>query len=173
MQCPNCSLACESETYHEIVIQVCPKCKGVWLDKQEMAKVAQNKQKAFRANEVEAINRLCGASAVPHEIDSRSISCPQCGQSAMKTFNYKYSSGVTVDRCPAGCGFWLDADEVEKVQMYFEEWQDKLEANRGRFSSLAMQVDENARATLPQLENAPAPSRFRLINAVIHGLVRF
>jgi len=88
------------------------------------------------------------------------------------TFNYNYSSGIIVDRCKKGCGMWLDADELDKVQIHSELWQDKLEANRDRFTMLAGQVEQDARSNIDKIDEAVGPSRFRFINSMIRGLVR-
>ena len=172
MNCPACDVACASETYEGVNIDVCTKCKGVWLDKNELEVVSRQREKGYKANDVEAINRLCGVSGTAKETDSREMKCPKCGDGSMKTLNYAYSSGIFIDRCSKGCGLWLDADELEKVQMHSELWQDKLEANRNRFASLARQVDDNVRATIDQIENATAPSRFRFVNSILRGLIR-
>jgi Zn-finger nucleic acid-binding protein len=41
MQCPLCiETALEARFHNNVEIDVCPKCKGVWLDRDELAKLA-------------------------------------------------------------------------------------------------------------------------------------
>ena len=45
LQCPNCSVEMQIVQKNEIDIDYCPECKGVWLDRGEIDKIAsiQNK----------------------------------------------------------------------------------------------------------------------------------
>jgi Zn-finger nucleic acid-binding protein len=166
-------MACSQENYEGVTIDVCSKCRGVWLDQGEMEQIVNRRGRIFKAQEVEAVNRLCGANGVGKPEEPRNLRCPKCGTLPMKTLQYNYSSGIMIDRCGKGCGVWLDADELEKVQIHTELWQDKLEANRERFSNLAGQVESDTRKTLDALSDATDPSRFRFINAMLRGLIKF
>ena len=173
MNCPACGGTCAQELYEGVTIDVCEKCKGVWLDQGELKQIMTLRKKVFKPSEVEAVNRLCGVNGVPKQEEARKLSCPKCSTNPMSTQNYNYSSGVIVDRCPKGCGIWLDADELEKVQMHSELWQDKLEANRERFDNLCVQVEDEADKMIKGMEQAVEPSRFKFINSVVRGLVKF
>jgi len=169
MKCPTCDLICEQESYEGVTIDVCPKCKGVWLDQGEMEQIISKREKQFNTQEVESLNKMCGASNVGKEDESREMACPKC-EEKMKTFNYNYSSGIVVDRCPKQCGIWLDADELDKIQIHSEYWQDRLEANRDRFTILAGQVEEASRKQVKSIEEAAGPSRFRFVNSMLMGI---
>jgi len=41
MQCPNCSAQMQIMQRYEVDIDYCPSCKGVWLDRGEIDKIAQ------------------------------------------------------------------------------------------------------------------------------------
>ena len=97
------------------------------------ALLLKRKEQLFKASEVNGVNRLCGASGVKKEEESRHLKCPKCQQVEMKTFNYNYSSGILVDQCEKTCGLWLDAEELDKIQSHTELFRDRLEANRERF----------------------------------------
>ena len=45
MQCPNCSAAMQEVRRHDVDIDYCPTCKGVWLDRGELDKVANMQTK--------------------------------------------------------------------------------------------------------------------------------
>jgi len=173
MNCPSCQISCIQENYEGVNIDVCSSCRGVWLDQGELKEIISKREKVFKSNEVEAVNRLCGVNGVPKEEESRNLPCPKCNNKPMKTQNYNYSSSILIDRCSKGCGIWLDADELEKVQMHSELWQDKLEANRDRFTILSGQVEEDANKNWEAISKAVDPSRFKFVNSVVRGLIKF
>lgn len=37
--CPSCEIAMEVQNFEDVLIDICPSCKGVWLDRGEMQKV--------------------------------------------------------------------------------------------------------------------------------------
>ena len=41
LQCPNCSVEMHIVQKNEIDIDYCPECKGVWLDRGEIDKIAR------------------------------------------------------------------------------------------------------------------------------------
>ncbi|MGB7639207.1 MAG: zf-TFIIB domain-containing protein [Nitrososphaeraceae archaeon] len=41
MQCPNCSNTMQEKKRFDVDIDYCPVCKGVWLDKGEIDKIAK------------------------------------------------------------------------------------------------------------------------------------
>jgi len=41
LQCPNCSNTIQEKKRFDVDIDYCPVCKGVWLDKGEMNKIAK------------------------------------------------------------------------------------------------------------------------------------
>jgi Zn-finger nucleic acid-binding protein len=38
-ECPECEIAMESKAYEDVLIDVCPSCRGVWLDRGELQKI--------------------------------------------------------------------------------------------------------------------------------------
>jgi hypothetical protein len=45
MQCPNCSNPMQESKKYEVYIDYCPTCKGVWLDRGEIDKIANIQSK--------------------------------------------------------------------------------------------------------------------------------
>ncbi len=41
MKCPNCSIQMQQMQRNEVDIDYCPSCKGVWLDRGEIDKIAK------------------------------------------------------------------------------------------------------------------------------------
>ena len=48
LQCPNCSVEMQIVQKNEIDIDYCPECKGVWLDRGEIDKIASIQNKYAR-----------------------------------------------------------------------------------------------------------------------------
>ncbi len=41
MNCPNCNVTLLITTRHEVEIDYCPQCRGVWLDRGELDKIIE------------------------------------------------------------------------------------------------------------------------------------
>jgi Zn-finger nucleic acid-binding protein len=96
MKCPVDGSEMEQRTVEVIdpvVLDVCPKCDGVWMDHGELKRVSQDELIELRINTKGDGMRKC----------------PRCaGQ--MQRSEYK---GVTLDEC--GCGIYFDKGEVDHV----------------------------------------------------------
>ena len=80
-----------------IIIDVCPKCKGIWLDKGELLK------------DIILTNYL------NNHIGTKSRSpmvCPRCGM----TMDIEKAEDIEVDVCLTCGGVWLDENELEKLK---------------------------------------------------------
>ncbi len=91
----------EIETFGpNIIIDVCPKCKGIWLDKGELGKLLKDK---------ELTNYLT------KHIGTKSRSpmiCPRCGN----IMDIEKAEEIEVDVCLTCKGVWLDEGELEKLK---------------------------------------------------------
>jgi len=152
MNCPLCNVEMNKEPYEEVEIDVCPQCKGVWLDNDELKKVVETKEVTFSIEEIKkTIEETSQEKRNREELmkqlmsfkkdasleklntdeliskfkekwgDTRTLNCPKC-QVPMKEFEYA-GSGVMIDKCPKGCGFWLDEGELNKVQIMMEYYE--------------------------------------------------
>ena len=89
-------------------IDVCPSCRGLWLDAKELAKIDDN---FFVDVEQMTLERAAAAA------DDRDLSCPRCdGAPRLDKVHPREFEGLVIDTCPACRGFWLDRGELEKVQ---------------------------------------------------------
>ena len=43
--CPSCEIAMEVQNYEDVLIDVCPSCRGVWLDRGELHKIIAHVRK--------------------------------------------------------------------------------------------------------------------------------
>lgn len=112
--CPDDKNQLEQETLHNIQVDFCHKCGGIWLDQGEIVRVRKLAANQIKEFEVKATDQLPGRSSAPP--------CPVCNQ-VLQPFNYA-GGGATLERCPNLHGLWVPASEVEKIAaMSNPNWQ--------------------------------------------------
>lgn len=52
MKCPRCGAGLQEQQYHHAVVDVCPKCNGMWLDAGEMEIIGKSFQEEHSARNV-------------------------------------------------------------------------------------------------------------------------
>jgi len=120
----------------------------------------------FTSDEIAQVDGIDKPTVVGQEKLGGALACPKCNV-AMKSFNYAYTSGVIIDKCPECGGIWLDKDELEHVQILAEEWAKKLEGDKAKYSGVLNKVREQHRS----LDRVNV-SRFGIMNAFMTGLLR-
>ncbi len=146
MKCPRCpgGTALKAEMYEDIEIDRCPSCGGTWLDQDELWAIVeirdQKRPPTLVADVISA--SFSGVPATEHSTLER---CPKCSE-IMSPMNYNYSSGIVVEKCPAGHGIWLDRQELEKVQAHAEHWDSESEKNKDEWKALLRKVEAEAKA---------------------------
>jgi Zn-finger nucleic acid-binding protein len=104
-ECPRCWVEMVKEKVpvigRDVVIDVCPNCGGVFLDKDEILRITGNR----------GLNRYL-TKYLGIDSDSQLI-CPACGG---LMDGEKVSEEVIVDVCLTCKGIWLDAGELERIK---------------------------------------------------------
>ena len=105
MQCPECKRPLLALELNRVEIDYCAFCGGIWLDSDELEILAEmsggqgdNPVKIIEAKDV-------------GEADLR---CPICSKRMLKV-EYRPNSGLILDKCAGGDGFWLNKGELESV----------------------------------------------------------
>lgn len=129
MDCLRCGTAMDWEAYEGVAIDRCPECRGVWLDREELADILGAREVEFGPERREALRvaeerHLRAPEAVA---DEEPLPCPKCRRTMEKN-RYPYALSVVIDRCERGCGLWLDAGELDFVQIAVEGTEDEVEA---------------------------------------------
>ncbi len=170
MNCPQCGLGLVAVDYHGVEVEACPGCGGEWLDAQELGKIVRIRGTRFDDAAVRAAAQAPPLEGLPAEAFDRQLVCPKCGGQT-QPLNYGGDSGIILDRC-AGCGgFWLDAQELERVQMLVEGWDARLpEVMRVMSPKLEIVAATNANVGQAQVSRLPVVGRF--VNALINGMIR-
>src|SRR5262245_11578486 len=135
MKCCRCDGDLATVAYEGVAIDRCPKCRGVWLDEQEMTKIVRVHEVTFAPELVRTT--LAAAKPGVADVERRTvIRCPKC-QAEMKAVNYAYSSGIVVNACAGGHGIWLDGDELERAQAFAEQCDAALDQHRDDWTTMA------------------------------------
>ncbi len=104
MHCPRCQTDLIVVEYHDIELDYCPECEGLWFDSGEMELVASQ-----MGGSIEGV--------VPQrraETREAKLKCPECRKSMDKRL-LGASDPVIADVCPLCGGLWLDHGELEQV----------------------------------------------------------
>lgn len=165
MRCPNCDATLRNTVYEGINIETCPSCRGEWLDATELKKIVQIREQRFDPQERRAIAESMTITPIDIELEDRDLPCPKCsGQT--DAINYGGDTGIVIDKCTSCKGIWLDHDEMEKIQMVVEGWEDGLPDDLAKYGDRLRQVEQEA-----QQRDKVTISRFGFINAMINGIL--
>jgi len=116
MKCPVCpGEALIVLEHHEVEVDYCPNCHGVWLDAGEMELLFESKEACVQFLSI-------GSPAVVPK-GEKPRRCPECDKKMNKesTSNDK---PVTFDHCPNEHGIWLDGGELAVVLDHAESLSD-------------------------------------------------
>jgi Zn-finger nucleic acid-binding protein len=83
-----------------IIIDVCPKCHGIWLDKGELGKVLKDKKLT------DYLTKHIGTKSKSPMV------CPRCGM----TMDFEKADDIEVDVCLSCGGVWLDEGELLELK---------------------------------------------------------
>ena len=103
MKCPMCNTDLVSATRHKIQVNECPTCKGKWLSAQELNEL---EDEAFDFGDD-------AKGTIVFDSTPTAAKCPECGKPLQK-FNYRFYD-MQMECCPDQHGFWLTADEDDRV----------------------------------------------------------
>lgn len=165
MKCPNCKNHLHGVTYEGITIETCESCGGEWLDGGELATINKVRDVRFNDEEKKAVAAATPITGVKLRDVDRDLLCPKC-DGVTDPVNYGGDTGIVIDRCPGCGGIWLDAHEMEKIQMLVEHWEnglpDDLKKHSARLKRVGVEIEERTRFNL-----AGIPFMNALVNRVI------
>lgn len=169
MNCPNCQDRLRPIVYEGITIETCDACQGEWLDREELGKIVRLREERFDSEEMRAIAESTTITGVKLERADRDLACPKCEQTT-DAVNYGGDTGILIDRCTGCRGIWLDKDELEKIQMLVEGWDDALPDDLAKHGSklrnVAVEMDQALDVRVSRL-----PLFGGVINAAINGIL--
>jgi len=167
MNCPVCEQAMIRTRYEGVEIDVCDLCGGEFLDYAELGHVVRVREERFSPELKRYVLSRPPCFGVPEEQCERQIRCPKCS-CEMVVLNYGGDSGIYIDRCTKCLGFWLDADELDMIQAFQEEWEAKAPA---MLQAVAADLEVARRKAAMSTNNSFVGSRFAFVNALINRLL--
>ncbi len=155
--------------YEGVEIDVCGCCSGVWLDFGELTQIVEIRGAAWSENVVEKVLTSLGGKGVPVKERERELTCRVCNN-ALPPSNYQTNSGIIVNACPDGHGVWLDAGELEKLQIFMERWQDIAARDADKHQHLLRQIEADY-ADKKSKGLREGPAYFEVINIFINRVI--
>lgn len=104
MNCPRCRTPLVIVEYHDIELDWCPACEGLWFNRGEMELLAL---KLGRPAHTPSTGRET-------QVSEKRLKCPECNRNMMKRL-LGDSCSVLADVCGECGGLWLDHGELEQL----------------------------------------------------------
>lgn len=117
MQCPNDKEYLEKILFHNVEVDYCPKCLGMWFDKDELTMAKNSKDDKINWVDVDLWR-----DKAKFQLSNGDKPCPVCRVSLRQV---KYDKGKTkVDFCKRCQGIWLDRGEFKQIINYLKNKSD-------------------------------------------------
>ena len=114
MNCPDCLSELKVAKLKGINIHECLKCKGKWLERNELILAKNRADEDLRWLDFDPF----GKDAEKLSVSSEGKQCPQCIKK-MQSLTYSQSK-VIIDKCQSCEGVWLTHGELAKIIRYLE-----------------------------------------------------
>jgi Zn-finger nucleic acid-binding protein len=116
----------------KLIIDICPKCEGLWLDAGELKKLVHDRKLS------DYLTKDIGTQS------KSKLVCPRCGG----LMDLEFADDVEVDVCLNCSGVWLDSGELQALkdksksgfegddlEKAVERWEDHISKSRARKGS--------------------------------------
>jgi len=107
VNCPKDNTPLATTQMRGIEVDRCSTCKGMWLDTQELDQLEDT---VYAADDMKG-------TLIFSETPTAFV-CPRCG-AILNQFEYRLY-GLVLEHCPNEHGFWLDADEDQRVLEFMQ-----------------------------------------------------
>ena len=117
MECPNNHKQLEKMLFHDVEVEYCPECLGIWFDKDELRLAKDKKDEQLnwldfdiwrdkKKFSMQNINKRCPVDGIPF-------------------VEVAYdNSNVKIDFCKMCQGIWLDRGEFKQIMVYLKKKAD-------------------------------------------------
>ena len=164
MKCPRCALILCSVESDGAQIEVCPDCKGEWLDAGELQQLVEHHEEIFTPQEIASLDAVNKEIFTAEEFDHDELNCPKCEHVQMEHFNYGDTSGIILHKCPECEGIWTDKAELQKIEMLVDGWKEYLNQDSKKYDSILKKIEVKEQQ---DLDKSVSISRFGFVNAIL------
>jgi uncharacterized protein len=117
MYCPNDNQELEKVLFHNVEVDYCPKCLGIWFDKDELRLAKDDKDKQLNWVDVDLWREK-----EKFHVSRGDKQCP-VDRSGLQEVKYDESK-TKVDYCKMCGGVWLDRGEFKQIMNYLKNKSD-------------------------------------------------
>ena len=153
--------------YEGALIYTCPTSGGELIGPDALAHIVSTREQRFGPEWQALVADHEPLRGVPGQETERKLTCPFC-TGEMAPVNYGSDSAVILDRCEDCGAVWLDAHELEMIQVLTEAWQDQAP---GQIRAIAGRLEEARREAADAADDAFTASRFSFVNAIMNRLL--
>jgi Zn-finger nucleic acid-binding protein len=110
LDCPVCRVSLIVLERHQVEVDYCGLCHGLWLDEEEMALMAEALSHPVSLPDFRQIPPIAHPPQKSHR-------CPRC-RARMRRIPMGVQAddaSVVIDHCPRNHGLWFDTGELEQV----------------------------------------------------------
>jgi len=111
-KCPRCKVDLKQKEYKKVMVDECPKCGGIWFDRDELRKAKDNTSDNLRWLDYEPFTSNNSTA-------NTNLVCPACKHLLNETTYDK--SKVKINPCLNCKGTWLDKNEIDKILNYLQD----------------------------------------------------
>lgn len=104
MRCPGCKSEMIILELNSVEVDYCCQCGGVWLDGGEL-ELLMGQRGDSESLKLEPVD----------DSKEEMRKCPRCRKVMFKRYLPGGSDKLLLDSCPAGCGLWFDAGELQEA----------------------------------------------------------
>ncbi|MCD6233086.1 zf-TFIIB domain-containing protein [bacterium] len=113
MVCPLCKTELKKAIFYGVEVDYCPKCLGLWFDKDELRQAKDKKDKDLNWLDIDLWK-----DETQFRISPLQKICPKCG---VPLYEVRYGDAdIRVDVCNLCEGIWLDRGEFKKIIDYLK-----------------------------------------------------
>ena len=117
--CPKrCGRLTEAPRGDGVVVDRCRVCAGIWLDRGELESLVGRRQPEYRDELAVLAHEMALAFARGRDEKAPARYCPRCHE-ALERGEHPRCPKILVDACPDCHGLWLDAGELEALEVAF------------------------------------------------------
>lgn len=140
MNCPHDGSKLGPELYDsDLKVDRCPKCRGVWLDHDELDAVRTHIDEETALALRGVPDTIVRSFEEARQLREPAFPCPKCAR-PMERREYGYCSQILIDVCLGCKGAWLDDGELEALESFIAKTEHDAKTLRRGFWTAVMDV---------------------------------